>query len=147
MDDLEALLVAYLNDPSNCSATEAYGQIKDISIKVNGESYWSVVCHYAGRNYSDPIHVTSGDLLGWMWRQFSAKPKAIAHGGEQNELQARLKSAYEEGQFMSTFDEWVVNMFQNPRPLTNQFGKKRAAEILVDIKDSAQVNAFLLVSS
>lgn len=76
MNDLEVLLLAYLNDPSNCSATEAYGQIKDISINVDTESYWTVVCRYPGDNYSDPVLVTSGDLLGWMWRQFTAKPKA-----------------------------------------------------------------------
>lgn len=74
-DDLEVLLLAYLNDPSNCSATEAFGQIKDIRITLDTESYWKVVCSYPGNNYSDPILVTAGDLMGWMWRQFTAKPK------------------------------------------------------------------------
>lgn len=61
----------------------------------------------------------------------------------QAALRAWLAAAYEEGQFMSDFDDWLLNMHENHTPLISAFGSARAQELLKDIRQMDQVKQFI----
>lgn len=62
---------------------------------------------------------------------------------DQDSLKFRLKQAYDSGLFMSSFEDWVLNMHQNHAPLISAFGPGRAQELLADIRQLDQVKQFI----
>jgi hypothetical protein len=47
-------------------------------------------------------------------------------------VRERLERAHKEGMFMSSFEDWLLNMLEDPRPLIAAFGQEKADALLVD---------------